>query len=512
MNTKNKILMLAHDSRIDRRILDEARTLIGNGWEVTVIAGPPPEPNYTWDEECYPDVKILRLPLRKEELTPLPEEIKKYAFSEVNWSDIFPHFNSFIKMGLMNRADIIVAHDLPQLPAAVTLASIFKSYVVYDSHELYPQQFAHGKRKRDLYSEVEEYLINYVDQVITVSDSFSKFISIKYQITPPEVILNAPAIESSILPIKKTNIIKENLGLLKSDKVLLYQGGVSFLKGDVRNLEKLLLAMEYVENENIKLVFMGTKGFRFDDFIQIAKTKKLYNRKFFYHESVPQDKLLNYTTSADAGIIPYPHVDFNTYFCSPNKLFEFIVAGLPILANSSPELNSFIKGKNIGTTVEMTDAHSIAKAIDNFFASDLSEYGKNVRQINSNHIWEVEGEKLKQIYKNLIKKKSKTDNSMPTSLRVIDHLIETGALDLAETECENLYVKVPKNIEIANYLSLIKYKKNKTSEAENIIRNSLKISPNNEILLDNLNLISEEYYKKPSLSKNKQHLSDYLLN
>ncbi len=508
----NKILMLVHDNRIDRRVLDEARTLINNGWEVTVIAGPPPEPDYTWDEECYPDVKILRLPRNKEESINLPEEIKKHAFAKVDWSEIFPHFNSFIKLGLQQKADIVVAHDLPQLPAAVTLASVFKSYVVYDSHELYPQQFAFGKRKRDLYSEVEEYLINYVDQVITVSDSFSKFMSIKYRITPPEVILNAPAIESSTLPIKKTNYIKENLGLLETDKVLLYQGGVSLLDGDVRNLEKLLLAMEHVKNENIKLVFMGPKGFRFEDFIQIAKRKNLYNKKFFFHDAVPQDILLTYTTSADAGIIPYPHVDFNTYFCSPNKLFEFIVAGLPILANSSPELNSFIKGKNIGNTVEMTDIYSIANAIDNFFTNDLLAYQENVKRINQNHIWEVEGEKLTQIYKKMVQKKSKNINSDSISLLVIEHLIETGALKLAETECENLYKKTPNNIEIANYLSLIKYRNNEIIEADKIIRNSLKMEPYNEVLLDNLNLISEDFYKKQDSSKNRQYLSDYIFN
>ncbi len=512
MDKNNKILMLVHDNRIDRRVLDEARTLISDGWKVTVIAGPPPEPDYTWDEECYPDVKILRLPIIKEKLTQLPENIKTLAFAKIDWSDIYPQFNSLVNLGLKNRADIIVAHDLPQLPAAVTLSSIFKSYIVYDSHELFSQQFAYGKRKRDLYSEIEEYLINYVDQVITVSNSISKFMSIKYRITPPKVILNAPAVEKSILPIKKTNNIKKNLGLLESDKVLLYQGGISLIDGDVRNLKKLLLAMEYIKNKDIKLVFMGPKGFRFENFIQIAKSKNLYNRNFFIHEVVPQDKLLSYTTSADAGIIPYPHIDFNTYFCSPNKLFEFIVAGLPILANSSPELNSFVKDKNIGMTVEMTDSQSIANAIDDFFEQDLSKYKENLEQINRNYVWEVEGEKLKQIYKNLVQKKPKVSDSSALSVTAVEHLIETGKLKLAEIECGNLCRKNPTNVNFSNYMSLIKYKQNNISEAETIIRNSLKIEPYNEMLLDNLNLISEDYYRKTNSSKNKYLLSDYIYN
>jgi len=160
----------------------------------------------------------------------------------------------------------------------------------------------------------------------------------------------------------------------------------------------------------------------------------------------------------------------------------------------------------------MTDTYSIANAIDNFFENDLLQYEENVKKINKNYIWEVEGNKLVEIYKKLVKKKPKIMDSTSISLIIIEHLIETGALKLAETECENLYKKLPNNIEVANYLSLIKYRKNEILEAENIIRNSLKLEPYNEILLDNLNLISEDYYKKPELLKNKQHLSEYIFN
>ena len=87
--------------------------------------------------------------------------------------------------------------------------------------------------------------------------------------------------------------------------------------------------------------------------------------------AVPQSELLQHSASADVGIIPYPHVDLNSYYCTPNKLFEFIQARLPILANDSPELRRFVHDEGFGLVKPMHSIKEIASAIDCAFASDL---------------------------------------------------------------------------------------------------------------------------------------------
>jgi len=84
----------------------------------------------------------------------------------------------------------------------------------------------------------------------------------------------------------------------------------------------------------------------------------------YFLPAVPQAELLQHSASADLGIIPYPHVDLNSYYCTPNKLFEFIQAGLPILSNDSPELRRFVSEEGFGLVHAMSSPLHIANAID----------------------------------------------------------------------------------------------------------------------------------------------------
>jgi hypothetical protein len=83
---------------------------------------------------------------------------------------------------------------------------------------------------------------------------------------------------------------------------------------------------------------------------------------------------LGYSASADVGLIPYPAIDVNTTLCTPNKLFEFLVAGVPILANDLPELRRFVLGNKAGVTHPMGSPAEIAAAIDAMRRSDLAAF------------------------------------------------------------------------------------------------------------------------------------------
>ena len=112
-----------------------------------------------------------------------------------------------------------------------------------------------------------------------------------------------------------------------------------------------------------------------------AKALGLLNDKIYFHEAVPQDELIYYSASADMGIIPYPHIDLNSYYCTPNKLFEFIQARLPMIANDSPELCRFIKDQGFGMVHLMDSALSISLSIDKGFAAlDSAAWKSNLKE------------------------------------------------------------------------------------------------------------------------------------
>ena len=511
MKKNNKIVMLVHDNRIDRRVLDEAKTLQEDGWELTVIAGPRPTPDYTWDEDCYPELKIVRLPLDKELSLIRSTTGLNDTVDSIDWSKIFHLYNLFINEALGYKADIYVAHDLPQLPVAINLGRANNAYVVYDTHELYPHQLTFGKKRTNDYEQIEDFLIQYVDKVITVNESAAKFLSLRYKIDEPEVILNSPPLDPTQLPNSKNDLIRKALQLDEKSKILLYQGGVARTKNDVRNLEKLVFAMKLVNDKNIKLVYMGPKGNDFDGLIELTKKEGLFGKTFFYHEAVPQTELLEYTISADVGIIPYPHVDFNSYFCTPNKLFEFLVVGLPILGNDSPELNRFIKQNKIGLTYPMRTVEDIAEAINSFFSKNIDDYKENGKELYKKYLWNVQGEKIKIIYKELFSKTAKSQNVNTASLRTVEHLIEKGLFKMTDKECNFILSLEPKNIVFRNYFALSKFKQGEVKLSEQIIKKSIEEDPENELLLDNLNYVTEYLYRTRLNPIEKKGLEDYLI-
>jgi glycosyltransferase involved in cell wall biosynthesis len=112
---------------------------------------------------------------------------------------------------------------------------------------------------------------------------------------------------------------------------------------------------------------------------------------------------LRYTASADAGIIPYPALDLlNQYYCTPNKTFEFLVAGLPIVANDLPELRRFVADQGAGINMPMNTSDDIARAIESLFAADLVALRSRVQALSREYVWDTQGRTLVSAYEALL--------------------------------------------------------------------------------------------------------------
>jgi glycosyltransferase involved in cell wall biosynthesis len=131
----------------------------------------------------------------------------------------------------------------------------------------------------------------------------------------------------------------------------------------------------------------------------IAQRNGTLGLRVFFRDPVPQSVLLSYTSSADIGIVPYPPIDLNSRYCTPNKLFEFIVAGLPILANDLPELRTFVHDNGFGQVHPLDGPAETARAIEMMFASDLEVYRRRLAERRHEFVWNVQGEKLVSLYR-----------------------------------------------------------------------------------------------------------------
>jgi glycosyltransferase involved in cell wall biosynthesis len=290
--------------------------------------------------------------------------------------------------------DIIHVHDLPQLKSGWLAKKHLKVPLIYDAHELYPEIDTLTEKQKKRLKKLENKIIKHCDEVITVNEFIAKKMSDIYNINEPTVVYNAVnATANATNGDSSSNLFRQKLFLSPSAKILLYQGWMSKTRG----LQNLVTAMSLVD-ESVHLVLMGY-GEIHSELQDIIAEHRLAGRVHIL-DAVPQNELLSWTCSADVGIIPYQPIDLNNYYCSPNKLFEFIQAKIPILANDLPFLRKIIAGHGFGVVEKLDSVRAFAEAINKIFSDQnaLVKYKQNLMNHASQFSWEVEEGKLYKIY------------------------------------------------------------------------------------------------------------------
>jgi glycosyltransferase involved in cell wall biosynthesis len=389
--------MATTDVMIDRRILLEADSLITKGYEVIVLAwGEPGIERF----QAAGRIKIERYVNRSSFFAP-PVLRPVLNLSALNWKGkiaevvIFParvavaaprRIAYSVRLGMTGRSlgaselprtldhsefwlierlaaydpDVIHVHDLPQLRACAFAKEILRCPLVYDAHELYPEiSTLTAEESRELSVREREY-IRRADHVITVNRFIAEEMALRYGVDRPAVIWNAIDPADDLRANRRHAPLRERLGLGDDISILLFQGMMSRLRG----LQPLVRSMALV-HPAVHLVLLGYGNMR-QELQEIARECRIEDRVHFV-AAVPWEQLLYVTATADAGIIPYPPLDLNTRFCSPNKLFEYIQAGVPIIANDLPFLREVVAGEDFGVVAPLTDPRSFADAISAMF-------------------------------------------------------------------------------------------------------------------------------------------------
>lgn len=395
------VVMLTTDDRIDRRILDQARSLVGLGWQVTVIASPQNKHDGILDEASYPDISIIRMDLQRDCRLHAGLRHNQQSLEYGMWRRLCPQHNHLCYYASLSRSAIIVAHDLVTLPAAILVANEQGSYVIYDAHELYADQPNIVPRRARLYRRLEDTLIRRADVVMTVNRSVARLMALRYNISIPRVILNLPRRHSDLPTRAGPNPFRDRFGIDDGMSILLYQGNLA----PGRNLENLVLGLSKTRNRKVCLVLMGYDCGLRDELMRLSHTIGLLDKRIFFHVPVKQRDLLTYTAAADAGVIPYTADDLNTFLVTPNKLYEYIVAGLPILANDLPELVRFVGLEQFGLLRPLESADQIGAAIDDMFECDLAIFRTSLEASQAEFEWSAQDEALKGIYDEMLQRK-----------------------------------------------------------------------------------------------------------
>ncbi|MCH2198686.1 MAG: glycosyltransferase family 4 protein [Flavobacteriales bacterium] len=267
-----------------------------------------------------------------------------------------------------------------------------KLKLIYDSHEYQSERYGKGGFEKAFISRMEKLFIHRAEHFITVSAGIAEEYKRRFGVKNPTVIYNSP----HFTPVDRSNVLREELGIPEDVKIFLYQGGLAVSRG----IELLLETFGAMNDPKIHLVLMGSGTHRAMCEEAAAKSDSIH-----YREPVPYHDLIRYTASADVGVISTQNLCLNNWFCMPNKLFEYIQAGVPVLCNSLHDCKDVIESRGIGEIIPEYTKDSLEETVRMMASKDLSTYQAGLKKAADEFQWDKEEIKLKKIYADLLERK-----------------------------------------------------------------------------------------------------------
>ncbi len=278
--------------------------------------------------------------------------------------------------------DALHAHDLNTLPVAAALAKRTGLPLTYDAHELYPEISTLSQREAATWGFLERRLAGRADHVVTVCDSIAGEIEHRYGVTRPTVLLNCPLAGGA-----------NGGSASKPDPpVILYQGGFAPHRG----LDTLVRSAHELERGTIVLMGWG----RLEDDLRELIAREGLDDRVRITGPVPRDQVVAHAAGATIGVIPYEPVGLNNTYTTPNKLFDYMAAGLPIAASRLPELTRFVEQGEIGLTFTPGDPAALSGAINEMLADPVryAQMRERAQEAAHRYTWERESSKLLALY------------------------------------------------------------------------------------------------------------------
>lgn len=370
LEKNKKVCMFVWNNFVnDARVYKECRTLLENGYRVTLLCLKY-EHDSTEMNSIEDDITIKRV-------------YTKFNKSNNIFRKLIFYIVPIIKMatlGVKENADYYHANDLNTLFQGIIGAKfrLKKRKLIYDSHEVQTDRSGYTSKKIKY---IESILLNFVDSIIMTTKTRADYVKKLYNIDEIKIVHNYPM----IYDIDELNPIDlfELCNIPKDKKILLYQGGIQ----EGRGIENLIYSMQEIELG--VLVIIGNGSLK-QNMIDLVIDLKIENKVKFI-DAVDKHILKDYTAAADIGFQVLQNTCFNHYSAVSNKLFEYIMAGVPVIASKGfPEIERIISESKCGILVDTTETKNIAVGVNEILKND-SKFNKlkNDCIINrERYIWE----------------------------------------------------------------------------------------------------------------------------
>ena len=343
-----------HQSRAEK----EARSLTEAGYAVTIVADGDGVLPAREEHDAYTLVRV-------------PRTLRRFPVLR-----FFAHRRGVIREMIRTHPDILHAHDTNALEPVAVVARRLHLPFIYDAHDMWLKQIRRDAQRwpgfLQYYGRVERRYIPEAAEAITVSQPIVDELSRTYG-RPFKLVPNYPVVDPQL--------IRRELRTLPGAERIPAEAPVVLRLGNLtpgRGVEQLVEAMCEVSHAHLVLLGRGSSG---PGIGALAERLGLPDRVHLL-APVPEPEVVGYAASADVGVSPAIPASLNDAYSLPNKLFQYMAAGIPVVASDFPHLREIVSGSGAGVNVDATRADLLAAALRDVLADReaATEMGRRARQ------------------------------------------------------------------------------------------------------------------------------------
>lgn len=356
----------------DSRVLRECEVLAEVG-QVMILGLY--DKNVSYSSNLLFRVKLVKLWSR-----PLPKMLFFQLFKYLEWvSKVF-------LIAIKHKPSVVHCHDLSPLLIGVLLKKISGCRLIYDAHELETETHHMGGVRQKMARLYETVLIKRVDSLITVSPSILKWYQQIYGLQHCYLLRNIP--EQYQSQKCATLGVRQEFFIADECIVYIFVGALRKKKG----IEPLLdIFSEFSQGKLAHLVIMGDGELKATVVSKAAESSNIH-----YKAAVDPSEVVSVVASADVGFIYTEDSCLSRRYSLPNKFFQYLHAGNPVVCANLPDMRELVDQYRLGWVVQNDD--EVRELVGGLSRSDIQSRRESIKNFSDKVSWEKDVNVLKQIY------------------------------------------------------------------------------------------------------------------